>query len=183
MTSEDLTLDERYLEWLYKSVAVLKNRNPARSYWNLCVALFSTEFEWFIPNDDNRIMDGKDLREEFLDISGYKGDKDWLEQGCSMLEMLVALSRRIAFEANHGDAFEWFWIMIDNVGLRPFVDADFNDDFNTDVGVILERVIQRTYDPDGSGGLFPLSATREDQRQVEIWYQLAAYLLENHEAG
>ena len=66
MTSDDRTLDARYLDWLYKNIGPLQNRNPARSYWQLAVALYQKEFTWFVSNDDNRMEDGKELREEFL---------------------------------------------------------------------------------------------------------------------
>jgi hypothetical protein len=43
---------------------------------------------------------------------------------------------------------------------------------------ILDRVIRREYEPDGTGGFFPLQNPLEDQTQVEIWYQMAAYINE-----
>lgn len=145
----------------------------------LAVALFQKEFTWFVHNDDNRVVQGKELREDFLEETGAECSQEWLEQGCSMLEMLIALSRRCAFEADD-TAVEWFWIMIDNVGLRPYVDEEFSDVYNIDVDVILERVINRTYDYNGHGGLFPLRNADRDQRKVELWYQMASYLMENN---
>lgn len=179
MTSDDRTLDARYLDWLYKNIGPLQNRNPARSYWLLAVTLYKKEFTWTVFNDDNRVEDGRELREAFLDETAIERDQNWMDEGCSMLEMLVALSRRCAFEANE-DAFEWFWVLVDNLGLRPFVDEEFSDDYNVDVDIILDRVINRTYKSDGRGGLFPLQHATVDQRAVEIWYQLAAYLNENN---
>ena len=43
---------------------------------------------------------------------------------------------------------------------------------------ILNRVVWRTNESDGTGGLFPLSRPYLDQRDVEIWSQLNAFLLE-----
>lgn len=177
MTTDDRTLDARYLDWLYRNIGPLQNRNPATSYWLLAVALYRKEFLWSVPNDDNRVEDGRVLREDFLEETGAERDEQWMELGCSMLEMLVALSRRIAFETDE-PATEWFWIMVDNLGLRPFVDEAFDDDYNVDVDIVLDRVIDRTYAPNGRGGLFPLQDAQEDQREVEIWYQVAAYLME-----
>lgn len=178
MTSDDRTLDARYLDWLYKNIGPLRNRNPARSYWMLACALFRKEFVWQVPNDDNRVEDGRELRDIFLAEMGLEGDHVWLEEGCSMLEMLIALSRRLDFETED-TAFEWFWILCDNLELRPYVDETFSDDFNVDVDLILDRVIERTYKTNGRGGLFPLQYPNGDQREVEIWYQMAAYLMEN----
>ena len=180
MTSDSRGLDERYLEWLYgKSLGPTQNRNPSTSYWLLAVALFRKEFTWFIPNDDNRVEDGRELREIFLDETAAEWDRDWLMEGTSRLEMMVALSRRVAFLADE-EPFEWFWILADNLGLRPYVDEAFTSDYNVDVDLILDRVINRTYNPDGVGGLFPLKRPEADQTQIEIFYQMAAYLAENH---
>lgn len=180
MTSDDQSLDARYLDWLYKFVGSAQNRNPSRSYWVLLEVLFTKEFRWFIPNDDNRVVDGQELREEFIDETGAERNELWLEEGCSMLEMLIALSRRLEFDDETTTAFEWFWVLMDNIGLRPFVDDTYSDEFKVDVEVILDRVIERTYKTNGQGGLFPLKHAREDQREVEIWYQMAAYLSENN---
>lgn len=169
-------LDETYLTWLYEHVASVKLKNPSRTYWKLLRVLFKTEFVWWVPNDDNRVEDGKDLREEFLaehelDIE----DQDWLNLGCSMLEMLIGLSRRLAFEAE-GEPRIWFWEMIDNLGLYGYNDRENFADAT--VREILDQVIWRTYRRDGFGGLFPLQEPKRDQTEVEIWYQLNAYLLE-----
>lgn len=169
-------LDELYLTWLYDHVASVKLKNPSRTYWNLMRALFKTEFFWFVPNDDNRIEDGRDLRDEFLaDQDIQVEDQDWLDLGCSMLELLIGLSRRLAFEAE-GEPRIWFWEMIDNLGLYGYNDrVAFPHEAVKD---ILDQVVWRTYRRDGFGGLFPLQRADRDQRDVEIWYQLNAYLLE-----
>lgn len=179
MTSDDYTLNARYLEWLYSKIGPTQNRNPARSYWMLATTLFSKEFLWSIPNDDNRVEDGKELREEFLNDTAAERNYEWMNEGCSFLEMLIALSRRCAFETDE-DPFEWFWILVDNLGLRPFVDEEYSEDYLVDVDVVLDRVINRTYEPDGRGGLFPLKSPSVDQREVELWYQMGAYLMENN---
>jgi hypothetical protein len=66
--------------------------------------------------------------------------------------------------------------MIKNLGLDQF-DDQIPYDWE-DVDEALSALIYRTYDRDGTGGLFPLTHPEEDQRKVEIWYQLNAYLLE-----
>jgi hypothetical protein len=38
--------------------------------------------------------------------------------------------------------------------------------------------VNREYDPDGRGGLFPLDGTHANQREVELWYQMQAYIIE-----
>jgi hypothetical protein len=48
------------------------------------------------------------------------------------------------------------------------------------VNQILTNLVERTYQKNGKGGLFPLKQPAKDQRRVEIWYQMAAYLNENY---
>lgn len=176
----DEPLDEQYLKWLYHQVASIRLRNSTRTYWSLLRHLFTKEYVWLVPNDDNRVEDGRDLREEFVKECEVIPDSAWLGIGCSMLEMLIGLSRRLAFEAE-GESRDWFWLLLENLDLKQFSDyvySDRNPAVREYVDSVLERVIWRTYDGDGSGGLFPLMYPDTDQRHVELWYQLSAYLLE-----
>lgn len=169
------TLDDQYLIWLYGQVAEVKTRKSSRTFWNLFRQMFSTEFAWFVPNDDNRVEDGRELRREWATNTKTDIDSNWLSLGCSFLELLVGLSRRLAFETD-GDAAHWFWHLINNLGLLGCNDRS---GFRTeDVDDITSAVIWRTYDSNGNGGLFPLQHTTNDQRRVEIWYQLSEYLLQ-----
>lgn len=175
----DEPLDEQYLKWLYRQVASVRLRNPARTYWSLLRHLYSKEFVWLVPNDDNRVEDGRDLREEFFTTQNIEPDPEWMGFQCSILEMLIALSRRASFEANSGSPRDWFWILIHNLDLQDLHDAKYNDSaLAAEVDEILDQFIWRTYAFNGRGGLFPLEKTDEDQREVELWYQLATYLLE-----
>ena len=170
-------LDELYLPWLYSQEASIWRKQPTRTYWSLFRLLFTKEFVWIVPNDDNRVEDGRDLRLEFIDDEDLSDvDPAWMELGCSFLEMLIGLSRRLSFEADGGGPREWFWVLMGNLQLENFNDA--SDIPCQEIDQILDGVIWRTYKPNGSGGLFPLTNPKEDQRDVEIWYQLSAYLME-----
>lgn len=171
-------LDERYLPWLYAQVGSVKLRNPARTFWTLFRQLYSTEFVWFVPNDDNRAMEGQELRNEFIDSEGLEDvDVEWMELGCSFLEMLIALSRRVEFEDGRSSR-DWFWEMLENVGLATYNDkSPYSVE---DVAHKLNVINMRMYDPNGHGGLFPLRVAHYDQRKVEIWYQMCAYLLQDN---
>ena len=178
-------LDELYLRWLYSQVASVKLKNPARTYWVLMRALYSTEFVWLIPNDDNRLEDGRDLRKEFIEEQHMDSvEDDWMTIGCSLLEMLLALSRRLVYESDDGsDIPDWFWHLMNNLNLGNFNDNHFQTDQQLEyVKHKLEAVVWRNYRKDGFGGLFPLRDPQEDQRRVELWYQLSNYLLEGHTA-
>jgi hypothetical protein len=171
-------LDEQYLTWLYSQVGAVKLKTQSRTHWDLLRHLYKKEFKWFVANDDNRCEDGKDLRYEFLDareIDENDVDPEWMHMPCSMLEMLIALSRRLSFETET-EARLWFWHLIETMGILHS-DKDY-DQHREEIDEAVERVIWRTYDSDGKGGLFPLNRPQHDQRYVEIWYQLSAYLLE-----
>jgi len=169
-------LDEIYLRWLYSQVGSVKTRIKSRTYWRLFRQLYATEFVWFIPNDDNRVMDGRQLREDFLQESEiFDVDENWMALGCSFLELLIGLSRRLSFEGG-GEPSPWFWQLLRNIELDQLTDAQENS--TEEISEKVNRVIFRTYYPSGVGGLFPLRSTMQDQREVELWYQLNAYLLE-----
>jgi hypothetical protein len=170
------TLDDQYFAWLYSLVADVRTRKGPRTYWNLMKKLFCTEFAWIVPNDDNRAEDGRELRSEWAAAVNVKVDRNWAALGCSFLEMLIGLSRRLEFQTEHDSTF-WFWHLIGNLGLLGYNDR--SRFLEEDIEDRTSRVIWRTYDPDGNGGLFPLRRTDRDQRRVEIWYQLSEYLLQD----
>lgn len=167
-------LDELYFDWLYGQICSVKQRNPSHTYLNLFRMLYTKEFVWIIPNDDNRVEDGKDLRLEFLRTQTAPFEEGWVHLGCSMLEMMMALSRRAAFETS-SDPADWFWEIIENLNLKCN-DRDPYDIRKAEM--VLDRLTWRTYSRNGRGGMFPLSKPKEDQRDVEIWYQWCAYVIE-----
>lgn len=177
-----MPLDEAYFVWLYSQVGSVELKNLSKTYWHLMQLLHNKEFTWdpnTIEKDGNRAQDGKDLRQQFLRETGTKvptRDAGWLQYGCSFLELMVAISWQLEFEDGEMTQAEWFWTLIDNLGLSECTDA--NRPAEEAVNRILDQVIDRTYAMNGEGGLFPLRNPEKDQREVELWYQLNAYLLE-----
>ncbi len=155
----------RYKRWLRGLVG-----EPGPSNHNLFVAAWNTPYEYFVPNDDNRAQDGLDLRERFeRETSIVLPDLG----KCTMLEFLVALSVRMnetVYDYDDPDQVsDWFWELVENLEIDRY---KLKDTF--------QRLNGRTYDYDGgNGGLFPLENPREDQREIEVWYQMMAYLREN----
>lgn len=173
----DDALDRQYLTWLYAQVESVKQRNPQKTYWSLMRQMFSKQYVWLVPNDDNRAKDGQELRQLFLQsvLVGHV-DLHWLNMQCSMLEMLIGLSRRLSFEGG-GELRDWFWHLVETLQIRCN-DAAYNGNTSALIDEVLDRVIWRTYHPNGRGGLFPLQHPMQDQTRVEIWHQLNSYLLE-----
>lgn len=167
------TFDDLYLEWLYNQVVV----EPQKlSYWRLMRHLYSTEFTWFVPNDDNRAADGRDLRVEWADGAHIDPPARWLQLGCSVLEMLIALARHMEFEAEETPEY-WFWHLMENLGFQGYHDKGGYS--SHDVTRRLKILVDRLYDHTGRGGLFPLRSPSKDQRKVELWYQMSEYLLQD----
>ena len=167
-------LDESYLRWLHDQVLTTGRRAKSRSYWTLLRVMYTREFVWFVPNDDNRVEDGKALRVEFLEQTKIEASVDWLDLGCSFLEMLIGVSRRLSFDTNIPTQ-DWFWHLVGNLGLSGQNDRDVVE---AEVEEAVDTVIWRTYSRDGSGGLFPLRSPARDQSKVELWYQMGAYIME-----
>jgi hypothetical protein len=174
----DPVIDEGYLEWLYSQVGAASNRNPARSHWSLTKQLHSKPFRTVVSRDDNRAVDGVVLRQEFLLESQFAADPVWLAMDASMLEVLVALSRRAAFVSD-GVSLEWFWKMLQNVEMHRYTDDIYDEAIYEAVDRSLEIILDRRYRPNGVGGFFPLHHAHHDQRTIELWYQLNSYILEN----
>jgi hypothetical protein len=186
-------LNELYLPWLEAQVNYEYRHNCRTSYRQLIWAMREKPFPWTIPNDDNRIEDGLELRYLFLtdenlvkdfqavhfahsDLEIQHGVAGFRSQPCSVLEVLIALSKKLAFQAE-GEAGWWAWRLICNLDLQMMRDL-LTDKRKAIVDEYLERLVWRTYTWDGVGGFFPLQYPKEDQRKVEIWYQMSAYLEE-----
>lgn len=160
--------------FIYRDWLVRKVKDGSKYQWMLW-ELFTKEFIWLIPNDDNRRADCWDLRYAFRD---EKGENIYeLIPYSTMLETVVALSRRLEFQARNGSAREWALILLENIELTKYKGHITKQD-KTIIDGILDRVIWRQYEPSGLGGFFPLAWPTEDQRKVEIWYQMSAYLQE-----
>lgn len=168
-------LREAYFRWLALQVKDQERRRY--TYLDLLRLMHHKEFVWLVPNDDNRIIDGTDLRVEFLEQ--YRGEWGREDFGfCSILEVMIGISRRLAFAAG-GEAEGWAFQLLTNLRLLKASDPLSRRKAQV-VDKILENLIWRTYDADGLGGFFPLNNPPEDQTHTEIWYQMAAYINEMH---
>ena len=163
-----------YRDWLINLCNFRK-----KGYDKLLTQLHFSPFEVVLERDINRVQDGLSFRQQFLSENGINGD--FYDQPCSILEVLVALAVRIDGEyiGNPADPHpdQIFWEMICNLGLNKFDNKHYNSDF---IYEILGKFVGRAYNFDGNGGIFPLKNVQNDQRKVEIWSQMMAYLNENY---
>ena len=176
----DEPVEELYFNWLYSKVAWHDVRTPSTTYHSLLYLLHSTEFTWLISGDDNRAKEGKELRNDFFRESRtIRPDGDWLFLECSVLELLIGFAKRAEFQTEQKDARDWFWTMLENLGLADMNDGAWRDRSHL-ASIYLDTFIWRTYDELGRGGLFPLRQTARDQRKIEIWYQFCEYLIDQN---
>lgn len=171
------SLTEDYLRWLGPQLRD-EHSNPNKTYEELLTLMFEKEFVWIVPHDDNRIVDGLDLRAEFAHVNNIRLNNLRGLGPCSFLEVLIGLSRRLAFAVG-GQPPGWAWQLLNNLELHRMADP-LTRPKRDKVNDILDAVIWRNYDPDGTGGFFPLAWPEEDMTKVELWYQMNAYVEELH---
>lgn len=188
-----IDLWNEYINWLLNRVHFENLRGDVRhgfssslKYKKLMDILGNTTFNVIIERDVNRVKDGLSLRYDFFDDCGVNGG--CFTQPCSILEFLIGLSIRIDTEYIGDPAEECpefiFWEMICNLGLDKMDDTNFNTE---DVREILDIFVNREYRGDGKGNIFPLKSVtidekgdKIDQKNVEIWSQMLAYISENY---
>lgn len=181
-------LTSQYYEWLVALTGDRRNK-----FVKLYQILFDTPFRWFLPNDDNRYEDGRNLKDKF--INEYNIDEEsisdsFFEGECSVLEMLIALAIRmndLTFDLENQEDLTatWFYTLLKNLGLARFTDDSDLSYFNkfppeilSTINLILDAFMDRRYDVNGNGSLFPLKTNSRyiDMTQTEIWYQMMEYL-------
>lgn len=175
--------NRQYFEFLAKLV----DKEPG--YDILLETLYDMCFCSFVPNDDNRRIDGEYLRDKYMEEGLQQGSSSLPRTTdigtCNMLEMLIGLSYRLEYELL-GGIYEqpmqnWFWVLINNLRIS-YANVDL-ERWSAGILTIQDRVttlLARTYLCDGNGGLFPLKVSHKDQRRVEIWYQMSQWIIENY---
>lgn len=158
-----------YVRWVLKDKLKLTEKEIKENFM-LVSALAEIEFIWRHPMDENRAVDGLELREDFEYVTGEFLDKSsGLPGGCTMFEMLAALSMRceeLLHDYMIGDrTSKWFFEFLDNLGLLNCGRSDVQN--------ICEMFMA------GKKELFPLKKGK-NQKNEQIWKQLAAYINENY---
>lgn len=181
-------LREQYFNWLYDIVYPWDHseENKDFTFYELARYLHSVDFYSSIDMDENRAMDGVDLRYTFGYEKGYS-DQEIItsleRRPCSVFEMMVALAdrceRQIMDDIEYGNRTgQWYSKMIKSLGLGSMYNRNFNREY---VKSVVDRFLKHDYEPNGSGGLFALRHPTRDMRYVEIWGQLCAFLNEFNE--
>ena len=169
-----------YFDWMYSIVTDSGRYN--RNYKKLLNYLFQKDFNYKHPMDSNRLEDGINLRYHYGTSRRYSSTEvaNILDVfPCSILEMIVALSIRCEESIMCDDigdrTSKWFWEMIHSLGLENMHDNYFNENF---CDLVIRKFLDREYAYNGKGGLFTIQNPKQDMRNVDIWYQMCAYLNE-----
>ncbi len=167
-----MNMYNNFFEWIIQTV-------DGYEYTDLLKIMFETEFYPVLPQDENRLIDGRDLIYRFGTECSIPRHilENKLGEHCSILEMMVGLSIRIEEtimeDADFGNRTSmWFWIMVKSLGLYEMKNGHVD---NVYVQAVLETFLNREYQPNGEGGLFTVNDTSKDLRDVEIWYQMCMF--------
>lgn len=171
---------DKYFDWIC-SVVCDGKRSKRVTHKKLLRHLHEREFVYILEMDDNRAADGVELRYQFAYRHRHPYamvDEYFDDKPCSILEMMAALVIRfvedIIDDPEEGATTgQWFWDMIDNLGLGNLSDSAWNEQYADE---IIDRFLNREYEPNGKGGLFTVNHCKEDMRNVDIWYQMHWYL-------
>lgn len=153
-------------------------------YSLLLNCLFDIPFRSYVEMDNNRIEDAIYMRKEYLydDISRGIDVSIVEDRYVSVLEVLIALAKRMENdilcdpmeEIDH--SADHFWLFLRNLGVERYSNGRF---LEAEVRDKCEKWVRREYKKDGTGSIFPIRKPKNDQRKIEIWAQMHAYLMEN----
>jgi len=179
MNKQQLSSD--YFDWMiYK---IRDTHNHTHRYKKLLDLLHRTPFIYLMPMDENRYIDGLELRYRYAESTGndFQMVNSYLKnEQCSVLEMMVALALRceehIMDNPAKGNRLSvWFWNMIDSLRLDSMIDRQFDEMYaNSKIYAFLNR----DYKSNGDGSLFTVRNPKQDMKDIEIWYQACLYLNE-----
>jgi len=173
-------LKEEYFQYLKVSTVNYYDHECLLRY------LFSREFYSPVRLDEDRVAWGLLLRNGFLLKNDIPlGFLDFIGT-CTILELLLGLAQQYdeyVMQRYSGDVNRshlWFWMMVDNLGLysAEYKDQMWNDRSKENCRRILDIFLDRQYDQNCHGGLFPLETVTVDMREIPLWGQINHYFRE-----
>lgn len=173
--------NQLYLNWLH---SLVESARPGKTFLLLFKELHRTTFraDPKVPLDENRIVDALAIKKQFLvDVLMNPEEDDDINR-VSVLEILILLAHNMGeITSNESNIPQYFFDLIGNLGIEiPDEDYYPYDDVNHKVYTVVMRFIKRRYNYNGL--LFPLKNPHKDQRTVELWFQMNAYLIEQEDS-
>lgn len=176
-----ISIQDAYFRWLYGLVYEIWEIDSPQSYTVLSALMHQVPFTSLVPYDDNRIAEAAGLRNNFQEYAGSMGPMevaDLMGPDASVFEVLIALADQADFMVPLTRK-TWFHIFVENLNLDKYTDAYCRHRSTWPVERAINTFNNRNYRPNGRGGIFPLRKPEHDQREVELWYQMGAYMKEN----
>ena len=172
---------DNYFKWLCDMVYTEKPEEYADiAYSKLLSYLHNVRFTYSMQMDEAREKNGIRLRDRYVYLTSGNFDvpEELQYDYCSVLEMMVALAIKceedIMDNTVYGNRTKfWFWGMIASLGLKPMTDTHFDKSYTR---FVVDRFINRDYEPDGTGGLFTIRNCPHDLRKVDIWTKMCWYI-------
>ena len=171
----------RYKDWMMKTIEI--DRPPYHLYESVIWILYSQEFYWSFPLDENEIGHAQDMRCNY-------GFKELRNLPVTVLEVMISLAIRAEIKIMQGRIHDnrtalWFWSMFHNLGLDKFRDSVVNEENDfpgryEEIEEIICNFLDRAYDHDGNGGMFPVKDCRWDMRQKSLYLQMNIWLSANY---
>ena len=163
---------EGYYVWLLNMIPFVR-----KGYGRILRILYDIPFRVTMIQDENRVGDGLSLRSRYaaeIGLPPAAREELKLSRPCSVLEVMIALALRCEEEymttySDEDPVGRWVFPMISSLGLSPRTDD------RTAAGIV-EAFLNRSYRPDGRGGLFYVPGAEEDMRTLELWSQLMLWL-------
>lgn len=174
MEGHELAVVNRYYIWLIDMIDFNSHEDKSK----LLQYLHNKEYVWDIWTDEDRAEDGLALRKRFEKETDYM-DYDPLEKPCSVLEMLVAFAERIdkdVMDEEYGTPY-WFWIMIENLGLKDCTDEDFDA---KNVNFVLDSWLNNLTKNDLKSGIFPGKSGKKPETPVDQWFCMQKWIGERY---
>lgn len=186
-----------------ETVEHVQSETSHLTFFTLGHILYSTPFRVLVERDDNRAADGMQLRRMFSCVGpGYRDCSIIDREFCSVLEMLIGLASRMDRSIVSHPDFPWenkmtmelFWMILNNIGIyaEDVTDeklAEVKPESGQTASQVVDKIIwiknvinianNRTYKDDGIGSFFPVKAPPNNWKNLELWMQMQAWVVEN----
>ncbi len=167
--------ERKYRDWL------INNVNIVEDYTYLLRELYDIEFYSVVKYDEDRGMDGLNLREKWADETGYKGSLDF--GVANVLEVLIGIAIRIEyhlFGTKYYDEWDYiniFWDMISNLGLEKMYGTLSRYTFD-EIREKVTHFLNRDYFCHKNCNIFKFENEPKDIKKLNIWTQMGLYIRE-----
>lgn len=181
-------IEKEYFKWLYSIVItdrILKlNGLEGESFYILLKKLHQIDFYWVVELDENRALDGQNLREEFASLTDFDDYSD-LSGACSMLEFMIGLAKRMSFlDCKEGEEDKidlFFWEQLSNLFGNKIkkrgTDGSITEDF---LVFVVEQVNKFLEKSDEKVSIFNFSDNEShffEPSKNAIWDQMQQFLM------